>query len=102
MVEAVEEHLGQVIHDLPLTLGKLAKLVGYKVGDSLEGRRREGGKGGGEERREEEGREAEKGAGRKGEEKGEGEEGEREEGERGEHVKEEAEERGCTYTYTIP
>ena len=38
---------------MPLTLGKLTELVGHKVGDSLEGRRRERREGGGEGRRRE-------------------------------------------------
>ena len=36
VVEGVEEHLGQKSCHLLFTLGPMTKLVGYKVGDSLE------------------------------------------------------------------
>jgi len=38
VVEAMQEHLGQVVHRLPLPLGQVTKLVQHKVGHSLEER----------------------------------------------------------------
>ena len=35
MVEAVEEHLGQVVHRLPVLRWHLSELVDYEVGDAL-------------------------------------------------------------------
>ncbi len=35
VVQAMKEHLGQVIHGLPVTWGKLRKLIKDKVGDTL-------------------------------------------------------------------
>ena len=35
VVETVQEHLGQVVHGLPVLLGQVAKLVQDKVGDTF-------------------------------------------------------------------
>ena len=35
VVQAVQEHLGQVVHRLPLLLGQVTELVQHKVGHTL-------------------------------------------------------------------
>ena len=35
MLPAIQEHLGQVVHGLPVLLGQMAKLVQNKVGDTF-------------------------------------------------------------------